>query len=157
MVRKCIGTNTKHHESEQNMSGVNKVFLLGNVGKDPEVRFTNSGKAVCNFSVATSETWVDEKTKEKKEKTEWHRVTAFAKLGELCGQYLKKGAKCFVEGSIKYSEYEKDGVKKHSTDIIAASVQFLSAPSGKVQNYGDMGVSTKPTESTEPVDADVPF
>jgi len=109
------------------MSGVNKVILVGRLGKDPE----KNGPAV-KFSVATSEAWTD-KQGEKKERTEWHNVVVFGKLSDICLQYLKKGQQAYVEGRLQTDKYEKDGVTKYSTSIVANTVQFLS----KVQQASD--------------------
>ena len=107
------------------MASLNRVTLIGRLGTDPDLRSMQSGEAVCNFSVATSETWKDKNTGEKKEKTEWHKVTAYRKLGEICGEYLKKGSQCYVEGKLQTRKYEKDGVTRYTTEIIADQVQFL--------------------------------
>jgi single-strand DNA-binding protein len=109
---------------------MNKVFLLGNLGKDPEVRFTPGGKAVAKFPVATSETWIDN-AGNKQERTEWHSVVVWGKQGENCGQYLAKGRQVFVEGSIRSHSYDdKNGVKRFVTEIIAQRVQFLGGGGG---------------------------
>lgn len=105
-------------------SGVNKVIIVGNLGKDPEVRFTPAGQAVCNFTVATDEEWKD-KAGEKQKRTEWHKVVVWGKLAELCGEYLKKGRQCYVEGRLQTREYEKDGQKHYSTEVVASEVTFL--------------------------------
>jgi single-strand DNA-binding protein len=113
------------------MASVNKVILVGNLGRDPETKYLPSGDAVCNFSIATSETWKD-KAGEKQEATEWHRISAFGKLAEICGQYLKKGSTVYIEGSIKTRTYEKDGEKRYATEIRADRMQMLggrAAPS----------------------------
>ena len=107
------------------MAGINKVILVGNLGKDPEVSYTQSGSAVAKFSIATSEKWVDKSSGEKKEKTEWHRITAFGKLGEICGEFLKSGKQVYIEGRLQYGSYEKDGVTRYTTDIIASQMQML--------------------------------
>ena len=107
------------------MSGVNKVLLIGRLGKDPEIRYTQGGDAVCNFSVATSESWKDKNTGEKKEKTEWHRVVAFRRLGEICGEYLAKGKQVYIEGRLQTRSWEKDGITRYSTEIIADQMQML--------------------------------
>lgn len=112
------------------MASLNKVMLIGNLGRDPEVSYTPSGMAIAKFSIATTDFWNDKATGEKKEKTEWHRVVAFAKLGETCGRFLTKGKQVYVEGSLRTSSYEKDGITRYSTDIIASAVQFLS-PKGE--------------------------
>ncbi len=108
------------------MSGVNKVILIGNLGKDPEIRYTPSGTAVCNFSVATSRTWKD-KDGDKKEDVEWHNVVAFDRLAEACAEYLVKGSKVYVEGRIKTEKWEKDGEERRATRIYTQTVQFLDA------------------------------
>lgn|SRR3990167_3211156 len=126
------------------MAGVNKVIILGNLGADPEVRYTPGGVAICSFRVATSEKWKD-KDGNQNERTEWHSITAFDKLAEICGQYLKKGSKCFVEGKLKTDKYQKEGQDHYSTKIIAATVQFLdkkeggqSEPAGAQDNIADV-------------------
>ena len=108
------------------MSGINKVILVGNLGGDPEVRFTKSGQAVASFSLATSEKWTDKETNEKHEETTWHRVVAWGKLGEICGEYLSKGKQVYIEGKIKHGEYEdNDGVTRQTTDIVANNMTML--------------------------------
>ena len=111
------------------MAGVNKAIILGRLGKDPEVRYTGSGGAVANLSVATSEAWNDKASGERKERTEWHKIVVFGKMAENCGKYLQKGRQVYVEGRIQTSEYEKDGEKRYSTDIVANSVQFIGSKS----------------------------
>ena len=108
------------------MAGVNKAIVLGRLGRDPETRYTQDGKAICSFSVATSEEWKDKQTGEKRERTEWHNITAFGRLGEICGQYLSKGQQVYIEGRLQTDEYEKDGIKRYSTKIIAATMQMLT-------------------------------
>src|SRR3989339_1491567 len=108
------------------MSGLNKAMIIGRLGRDPEIRYTPGGVAVANFSVATSEEWKDKESNEKKERTEWHRIVAFGKLGEICGEYLSKGKQIYVEGRIQTRSWEdKDGNKKYTTEIVASDVQFL--------------------------------
>lgn len=114
------------------MSGVNKVILVGNLGKDPEVRFTPGGQAVANFSVATNEAWTDKDGK-KQERTEWHRIVVWGKQAELCGQYLTKGRQVYLEGRLQTREYEKDGQKKYSTEVVANQVVFLAGDKGKAK------------------------
>ncbi len=109
------------------MSGLNKVMLIGRLGSDPEIRYTPDGTAVANFSIATSEEWKDKNSGEKKERTEWHRIVAWRKLGELCGEYLSKGRQIYVEGRLQTRSWEKDGVTRYTTEIIASDVQFLGA------------------------------
>lgn len=105
---------------------INRVFLIGNLGKDPSIRYTPQGTAVCNFSIATSRTWKD-KDGAKKEEVEWHNVVAFDKLAEFCAEYLKKGSKVYVEGRIKTEKWEKEGEERRTTKIYAQTVQFLDA------------------------------
>ncbi|HLB59378.1 MAG TPA: single-stranded DNA-binding protein [Bdellovibrionota bacterium] len=110
------------------MAGVNKVIVVGNLGTDPEVRFTPSGAAVANFSVATSENWKD-KSGQKQERTEWHRIVVWGKLAELCGEYLSKGRQVYVEGRLQTRNWEdKEGSKRYTTEVIAQTVQFLGSP-----------------------------
>lgn len=110
--------------------GVNKVILIGNLGADPEVRFTPSGQAVANFRIATNETWTD-KNQQKQERTEWHRIVVWGKLGELCGEYLKKGRQAYVEGRLQTREWtDKEGKKNYTTEVVAQSVQFLGGGAG---------------------------
>jgi single-strand DNA-binding protein len=111
------------------MASLNKVILIGNLGRDPETRYLPNGDAVANISVATTETWKD-KAGEKQEKTEWHRVTLYRRLGEIAGEYLKKGSQVYIEGRLEYREYEKDGVKRYSTDIIASEMKMLGSRGG---------------------------
>jgi len=119
------------------MASLNKVMIIGGLGKDPEISYTPAGMAVARFSVATKEVWKDSNG-EKKEKTEWHRVVVFASQAENCGRYLTKGKQVYVEGRLQTSEYEKDGVKRYSTDIIANVIQFLS-PKGDGGKQNDDG------------------
>jgi single-strand DNA-binding protein len=105
--------------------GVNKVILVGNLGNDPEVRYSQSGSTITTLSVATSESWKD-KNGEQQERTEWHRVKAFGRLAEIMGEYLKKGRQVYIEGSLRTEKYtDKNGVEKYSTDIIADEMQML--------------------------------
>jgi single-strand DNA-binding protein len=109
---------------------VNKVILVGRLGQNPEVRYTPSGAAVANFSVATNESWVD-KSGQKQERTEWHRIVVWGKLAELCSQYLTKGRQAYVEGRLQTREWQdKDGVKKYTTEVQAQTVQFLGGGAG---------------------------
>ncbi|EQC45926.1 single-stranded DNA-binding protein [Bacteriovorax sp. BSW11_IV] len=108
---------------------VNKVILIGRLGQDPELKYTPAGAAVCSFTLATSESWTD-KSGQKQEKTEWHRVVVWGKLGELCNQYLAKGRQAFVEGALQTRSWEQDGQKRYMTEINAKSVQFLGGQAG---------------------------
>ena len=105
------------------MSGVNKVILVGNLGKDPEMRYTPGGTAVCNFSIATSETYT--KDGEKITKTEWHNIVTFNKLAEICGEYLVKGKQVYLEGKLQTSSWEADGVTKYKTEVVCHQMQML--------------------------------
>ena len=108
------------------MAGVNKVILVGNLGRDPEVRYTKSGQAVASFSIATSEKWTNKDTGEKEEKTEWHRITAWGKLGEICGEYLSKGKQVYIEGRLETREWEdNDGNNRQTTEVIANNMTML--------------------------------
>ena len=112
--------------------GVNKVILIGNLGADPEVRFTPSGQAVANFRIATNESWTDKSSGQKQERTEWHRIVVWGKLAELCGEYLKKGRQCFVEGRLQTREWtDKEGKKNYTTEVVANNVQFLGGGPGR--------------------------
>ena len=109
--------------------GINKVILVGTVGKDPEVRYFQSGDAYCTLSLATSESWKDKNTGEKKEKTEWHRVKFTRRLAEVVGEYVKKGQQIYVEGSLETSKYtDKQGIERYSTDIVGDELQLLGGP-----------------------------
>lgn len=110
---------------------VNKVLLIGRLGNNPEIRYTNTGTAVANFNLATSESWND-KTGQKQERTEWHRVVVWGKLAELCEKYLAKGRQCFVEGRLQTRSWDdKDGNKRYTTEIVANTVQFLGGPNAQ--------------------------
>ena len=118
--------------------GVNKVILIGNLGADPDVRYTPGGSAVTKIRVATSESWRDKQTGENQERTEWHRVTLFGRLGEVAGEYLRKGAKVYLEGRLQTSKYQgPDGSDRYSTDIIANEMQMLDG-------RGDGGGMSRP-------------
>lgn len=116
--------------------GVNKVILIGNLGADPEVRFTPGGQAVANFRIATNESWTD-KNGQKQERTEWHRIVVWGKLAELCGEYLKKGRQAYVEGRLQTREWtDKEGKKNYTTEIVANTVQFLGGGPGRSGGEG---------------------
>ena len=122
------------------MASVNKVILVGNLGRDPEVRFMPNGEAVCNFSIATTENWKD-KSGVKQEKTEWHNIVMYRKLAEIAGEYLKKGRPVYVEGRLQTRKWEKDGVTRYSTEIVADSMQMLGGKDSGSSNAnydGDM-------------------
>jgi len=107
------------------MAGINKAIIVGRLGKDPEMKSMPNGTAITNFSIATSEEWKDKLTGEKKEKTEWHRVVTFRRLAEVCGEWLGKGSQVYIEGRLQTREWEKDGVKRYTTEIVADKMQML--------------------------------
>lgn len=108
--------------------GINKVILIGNVGQDPEVKYMPSGGAVTNISVATSETWKDKNTGQPQERTEWHRVVFFNRLGEIAGEYLRKGSKVYIEGSLRTRKWQaQDGTDRYTTEIVANEMQMLDS------------------------------
>ena len=118
------------------MAGINKAIVVGRLGRDPEIRYSQQGTAVVNFSVATSEEWYDKASGEKKERTQWHRIVVFGKLGENCEKFLSKGRQVYIEGRIQTSDYEKDGQKHYVTDIVANTVQFLGDKGGSGSSGG---------------------
>ncbi len=127
-------------------NGVNKVILIGRLGSDPEVRYTTNGGAVANFTMATNDSWVD-KSGQKQERTEWHRIVVWGKLGELCGQYLSKGRQAFVEGRLQTRDWtDKEGAKRYTTEIIAQNIQFLGAPGEQRANSGSSDFAPSPSE-----------
>jgi single-strand DNA-binding protein len=119
------------------MAGLNKVILIGNLGRDPEVRYTPAGMAIAKFSLATTER--RKKGEQWEDVTEWHRITAFGKLGEICGEYLSKGKQVYIEGRIQYGSYEKDGQTVYTTDIIANQMVMLGSPGGAAAGGGGGG------------------
>ena len=142
------------------MAGINKVILIGNLGGDPEVRYTPSGVAVAQFNIATSEEWKDKDSGEKKERTEWHRIVAWRRLGEICGEYLSKGQQVYVEGRIQTNAWEdKEGNKRYTTEIIANTVQFLgrrdSSESARPRSSSSADIQGMPPQG--PGDDDIPF
>lgn len=116
------------------MAGLNKVMLIGNLGRDPEIRYSQQGLAVVNFSIATSEQWTDKNTGEKQEKTEWHRVVAFGKPAEILEKYLSKGSQVYIEGRLQTRNYEKDGQTHYITEVVTSNFQFLG---GRSENQGN--------------------
>jgi single-strand DNA-binding protein len=128
---------------------VNKVILLGRLGQDPELKYTPGGAAVCNFSLATTESWTD-KQGQKQEKTEWHRIVVWGKLAELCNQYLSKGRQAFVEGRLQTRSWDdKDGAKRYTTEIMANTVQFIGgATANNNQTTTDRSYQQNPVAET---------
>ncbi len=135
--------------------GLNKVTLIGNLGKDPELKYTNSGVAVATFSLATSDSWKDQEGN-MQERTEWHNIVAWRKLAEICGQYLKKGSQVYIEGKIQTRSYnDKEGVKKYITEIVADQLLMLGGGGGRPQaEQGDSAPMPEPAPSK---DEDLPF
>ena len=141
------------------MRGVNKVILVGNVGKDPETRYSAGGTAIASVSVATSESWKDKQTGEKQERTEWHRVKFFGKLAEIVGEHVKKGSQVYVEGSLRTDKYtDKQGVERYSTDIIANDMQMLGGKSNAEPRAPSKPVKDCPqADQGGFTDDDIPF
>ena len=142
------------------MAGINKVILIGRLGSDPEVRYTPSGVAVANFNIATSEEWKDKDSGEKKERTEWHRIVAWRRLGEICGEYLSKGKQVYVEGRLQTRDWEdRDGNKRYTTEIVANDVQFLGArdSSETARPRGTSSTDFQGVPAQGPADDDIPF
>ena len=144
------------------MAGINKVILVGNLGRDPEIRYFQDGTAVANFTIATSESWTDKQSGEKKERTEWHRIVAFRRLAEICGEYLSKGRQVYIEGKLQTREWEdKDGNRRFTTEIVAQTMQMLGAREGGGGNRGDDyyqppgGTAPRPGEAD--TEDDIPF
>jgi single-strand DNA-binding protein len=152
--------------------GVNKVILIGHIGADPDLRYMPSGNAATTLSVATNESWKDKQTGERQERTEWHRVVCFNRLGEIAGEYVKKGSKIYIEGSLRTRKWQdKEGTDRYTTEIVASDIQMLDAK-GTVSggDFPDMDQSRAPAPraqakpkaapSAPPVDAlddDIPF
>ena len=152
------------------MAGVNKVILIGNLGRDPELRYTQNGQAVANFTLATTEKWTN-KNGEREERTEWHRIVTWARTAELCAQYLSKGRTAYVEGRLQTREWEdKEGQKRRTTEIVAQTVQFLGGPrssegsgprssegSGPRSSEGGGPRPEEPGPTESPPSDDIPF
>lgn len=146
--------------------GINKVILVGNLGADPEVRYTAGGTAIASLSIATSEQWTDKQSGQKQERTEWHRVKLFGRLAEIAGEYLKKGRQVYVEGSLRTDKYtDKQGVERYSTDIIASELQMLGGDGGG-QSSNRQSRQSQPATQQSPThgggaeamdDDDIPF
>lgn len=148
--------------------GVNKVILVGTCGQDPDVRYLPNGNAVTNLSLATSEQWTDKQTGQKVEKTEWHRVSMFGKVAEIAGEYLRKGSQVYIEGKLQTREWEKDGIKRYTTEIVVdmqGTMQLLggkpqegsqqqSAPRQQSQQRPQQSQQSAPPDS---FDDDIPF
>ena len=138
------------------MASVNKVIVIGNLGRDPEVRYTPSGSAVCNVSVATTRQWKNKESGDKVEETEWHRVVFYDRLAEIAGEYLKKGRSVYVEGRLKTRKWQdKDGVEKFTTEIIAEEMKMLGGREGMgggaaEEGGGGSGYNERPAPASRP-------
>lgn len=150
------------------MASVNKVILVGNLGKDPELKYMPSGDPVTNFSIATTDKYKDKQTGEPKEITEWHRISVFQKLAEICAQYLKKGSQVYIEGRIRTRKWtDSAGIEKYSTEIVAEKMQILgNKPSGQssqetsAADYAaakDSAAPSIPAGGLGSMDDDIPF
>ncbi|HVL77234.1 MAG TPA: single-stranded DNA-binding protein [Noviherbaspirillum sp.] len=160
------------------MASVNKVIIVGNLGRDPETRYMPSGDAITNIAVATTDRWKDKATGEQKEQTEWHRIAFFGKLAEIAGQYLKKGSQVYVEGRLRTRKWtDKDGAERYTTEIVADAMQMLGSRQGAGgsgaqmddgyggapaprQNAGGGGASrpaSRPAPNFSDMDDDIPF
>ncbi|EGK73334.1 Single-stranded DNA-binding protein SSB [Methyloversatilis universalis FAM5] len=144
------------------MASVNKVILVGNLGRDPETRYAPNGDAICNITVATTDTWKDKQTGEKKELTEWHRVSFYGRLAEIAGQYLKKGSPVYVEGSLRTRKWQdKEGIDRYTTEIRAEQIQMLGTrPAGGDTAPARQAPATRPGSGASAgghPDDDIPF
>ena len=127
------------------MAGLNRATIIGNLGKDPEVRYSNQGTAICNMTIATSESWTDKSTGEKQEKTEWHRCVSFGKQAEVLGKYLVKGSQVYVEGKLQTRQYEKDGQTHYATEIVVQDFTFLGGGQQSSGGSQQSGRGNKPS------------
>jgi len=142
---------------------INKVILVGNLGRDPEIGYTPSGTAKATFSVATTDRWKDKASGEMKEKTEWHRVIAWGRLGEICGEYLAKGRQVYIEGRLQTRSWEKDGVTRYTTEVVANEMKMLGSRSdgggggSRPQSSGMPEYDGPPLPEEGGFDDDIPF
>ena len=143
--------------------GINKVILIGNIGQDPEVKYMPSGGAVCNVSVATTESWTDRASGERQERTEWHRVVLFKRLAEIAGEYLRKGSQVYVEGRLQTRKWQDgSGQDRYSTEIVALDMQMLGPRSGSSMGFEpssepDRATRQAPPSAPDEFDDDIPF
>ena len=143
-------------------SGINKVILVGNLGQDPEVKYTAGGAAVTTLSLATSESWKDKDTGSNQEKTEWHRVVLWRRLAEIAGEYLKKGSKVYIEGQLQTRKWEQDGQTRYTTEVVGRDMQFLDSrgsSSSDNSSYDDINqdMSSQNLPDSGITDDDIPF
>lgn len=154
------------------MASVNKVILVGNAGRDPEVRYSPDGKAVCNLSLATSSSWKDKATGERREDTEWHRVVMYDRLAEIAGEYVRKGRSVYIEGRLKTRKWtDKENIERYTTEIVADQMQLLGGredgaaapqPAQRQQSYADAKGKSAPRQappaaSLSDIDSDIPW
>lgn len=143
------------------MPGINKVILVGNLGKDPILRYTPDGTPVVNLSIATSNVWKDKNSGERREKTEWHRIVIWRRLAEICNEYLKKGRQVYIEGKLQTRSWEKDGITRYTTEIIASEVVFLGKrsddPSANISSQEETLPETDGDLDDADLDDDIPF
>jgi len=135
---------------------VNRVILVGKLGQDPETKCMANGDCICSFSLATSETWKDKQTGEKKERTEWHRISAWRQLGEFCGKYLTKGKQVYLEGKLQTRSWDKDGQKHYTTEILASEVKFVGGATQQERQEPKQQYSEPPAAPDDP-NSDLPF
>ena len=143
-------------------SGINKVILVGNLGQDPEVKYTAGGAAVTTLSLATTESWKDKDTGSDQEKTEWHRVVLWRRLAEIAGEYLKKGSKVYIEGQLQTRKWEQDGQTRYTTEVVGRDMQFLDSrgsSSSDSSSYDDINqdMSSQNLPDSGITDDDIPF
>jgi single-strand DNA-binding protein len=139
------------------MAGVNKAIIVGNLGRDPEIRYTPSGVPVASFSVATSDEWKDKDTGAKQERTEWHRIVAWRGLADVCGKYLRKGSQVYIEGRIQTRSWEdRDGVQRYTTEIVAQNMLMLGSPMKQERSQDSSGGYRNDEPAAIPED-DIPF
>lgn len=145
------------------MASVNKVILVGNLGKDPEVRYTSSGDAICNFSIGTTESWKDKASGERREATEWHRISIFGKLAEIAGEYLKKGSQVYIEGRLQTRKWQdQNGQDRYTTEVRADVMKMLGKPSedrkeSKAPDRPKQTPTPQPPKQQYDFDDDIPF
>jgi single-strand DNA-binding protein len=140
------------------MASVNKVILIGHIGRDPETRYMPSGDAVTNLSLATTDKYKDKQSGEQKEATEWHRIAFFGKLAEIAGQYLKKGSQCYIEGKLRTRKFtDANGIEKYSTEIVAESMKMLGGKSSEAGAAGQPANQGAGSGGLSDLDEDIPF
>tara|TARA_B100000676_G_scaffold85465_1_gene85611 strand:+ start:5872 stop:6309 length:438 start_codon:yes stop_codon:yes gene_type:complete len=142
--------------------GINKAIVVGNLGRDPEVRYSANGNAIANVTIATTDSWKDRQSGERQEKTEWHRVVFFGRLAEIAGEYLKKGSQVYVEGRLQTRKWEdRDGNERYTTEIVAADMQMLGGRGGGGDTQGgsapDFGEASSGSSPSGDFDDDIPF